>query len=1097
MERGSGMAGRRVGGVLCALLSVALPVAAQVPEWQPRAVAAKALPAPWSALPAGSVTPMAQVAAKAGEGWTLHLPDGTRFAVEGASEVRHPNGDRSFAGTVAGAGALYGVLLTVGEEASFGSFDTPAGRWRLEARGSEGWLLDVQHAGLRLEAADGHALQPPAGAAGRVSRVVPGDKAAAATTIDVLFLYDADFASRYPGTAAQTRINHLVAVANQAFADSGVSLALRLRAADQTPYIGPSGDNGVALQQMAETLDGQSSAFPGLQARRAALGADLVTLVRPHDIETRGSCGIAYFPNGNAAYGVNVLSDSFSGWSLCSDDVYAHEVGHNLGAEHQDGANSPNAGFGTPWIRPGRLHTVMGSFGSGHPDRYLGLARFSNPQQQCGGAPCGVANVHDNARRLRETMATVAAYQPSTSSVPGEAPPARDPDVDGDGVAESADAFPHDARWHADRDGDGVADPVDAFPDDPTESLDSDGDGIGNLADTDDDGDGVADGLDALPLDPGESQDSDGDGHGDVADAFPQDRREWRDSDGDGLGDHAETDADGDGVADVVAGTTAAAQDLLVVSSGTDRILRFDADGGLWAGVDVADRHVPQALGRQAALAWNPFRRELLALVGGSVRRYDRSGPAPLGVFLQPNALGPRPALPSAFPAGLAVTADGTVIVADEGARVLSRHDAVTGHPLPGGVFMQPDLFAAPVRDAALAAGSVWVLESSGRISQVDVASGALLQAATVPQGSFGPDGAGALAVSPDGAQLFLADPANHRVLTSSTASPAFTRVLVGSGSGGLQHPAGLALGPDGRLYVSSLGTDQVLRFDAGSGAFQDVFTQAPAGVLSQPRDLAFVPRVGDRHPRDPARTLRPVAGGWYNPARSGHGLDVQQVGGQLSVIWYTFESDGTPVWYLAVAPLQGSHWQGELRRFRWDASSRSASSEVVGSATLDFSGERRAEFGWTLDGTAGSEPMEPLAVGRSSETQFPTAAWYPPQESGWGLSVTRQGEVAYAIAFVYDAQGEPSWLTASAAADPQRMAMAALRFHGPTRCPGCPGEEAAEAVPAGELVFTIVNGEQAGTTLDLQTGDGRWQRTDVSLERLTDTPTRAGGDPY
>lgn len=44
-----------------------------------------------------------------------------------------------------------------------------------------------------------------------------------------------------------------------------------------------------------------------------------------------------------------------------------------------------------------------------------------------------------------------------------------------------------------DRDGDGWADSEDAFPDDPGEWLDTDGDGTGNNADPDDDGDGYAD----------------------------------------------------------------------------------------------------------------------------------------------------------------------------------------------------------------------------------------------------------------------------------------------------------------------------------------------------------------------------------------------------------------------------------------------------------------------------------------------------------------------------------------------------------------------------------------------------------------------------
>ena len=41
---------------------------------------------------------------------------------------------------------------------------------------------------------------------------------------------------------------------------------------------------------------------------------------------------------------------------------------------------------------------------------------------------------------------------------------------------------------------------------------------------------------------------------------------------------------------------------------------------------------------------------------------------------------------------------------------------------------------------------------------------------------------------------------------------------LVEPGAGGLRAPAGMAFGPDGRLYVSSRETRQILRFDASTG---------------------------------------------------------------------------------------------------------------------------------------------------------------------------------------------------------------------------------------------------------------------------------------
>jgi DNA-binding beta-propeller fold protein YncE len=60
--------------------------------------------------------------------------------------------------------------------------------------------------------------------------------------------------------------------------------------------------------------------------------------------------------------------------------------------------------------------------------------------------------------------------------------------------------------------------------------------------------------------------------------------------------------------------------------------------------------------------------------------------------------------------------------------------------------------------------------------------------------------------------------------------------------TGGLKNPDAAIFGPDGRLYVSSFETDQVLRYEA-DGTFVDVFVAAGAGGLDGPDiGLAFAP---------------------------------------------------------------------------------------------------------------------------------------------------------------------------------------------------------------------------------------------------------------
>jgi DNA-binding beta-propeller fold protein YncE len=58
---------------------------------------------------------------------------------------------------------------------------------------------------------------------------------------------------------------------------------------------------------------------------------------------------------------------------------------------------------------------------------------------------------------------------------------------------------------------------------------------------------------------------------------------------------------------------------------------------------------------------------------------------------------------------------------------------------------------------------------------------------------------------------------------------------FVAAGAGGLDGPAGVAVGPDGNVYVTS-STQEVLRYDGETGAFIDVF----ATGLNSPNNVQF-----------------------------------------------------------------------------------------------------------------------------------------------------------------------------------------------------------------------------------------------------------------
>ena len=114
------------------------------------------------------------------------------------------------------------------------------------------------------------------------------------------------------------------------------------------------------------------------------------------------------------------------------------------------------------------------------------------------------------------------------------------------------------------------------------------------------------------------------------------------------------------------------------------------------------------------------------------------------------------------------------------------------------------------------------------------------------------PDNIGGL-VAPEGlafdsdGKLYVSSSGTDQVLRYDNADEIFEE-FVWAGSGGLDEPTGLAFGPDGNLYVSSRITNEVLRYNgtptsaAGPTSFIDAYVTASAGGLVRPGDLAWGP---------------------------------------------------------------------------------------------------------------------------------------------------------------------------------------------------------------------------------------------------------------
>ncbi len=341
----------------------------------------------------------------------------------------HPSGNKTWIGYLEDFGTSFRVLITTGPDGTSGRIAMPGTEYLVNSQDGKTWLVDTKTSGMTLAIARGNdAIVPPAEAramAAAKASQAPVSASAAPTpqsTVDVMVVYTPSLVAQL-GSGLQTRLDHLVAIANQAYIDSEVAIKIRLVHSTQVAYSDTT-DSNVALDDISG-LNGNSipSSLASVAAWRNTYGADLVVLMRAFNHSIQSGCGVAWVGGidsgtlvGSDHTGYAVVSNGNSGSFFCDEFTFAHELGHNMGNMH-DRRTDPVSTSGVFNYSFG--HGVDNAFSTvmAYPSSFTNgptIGKFSNPQIDCKGRPCGVSGSTNNALSMNNVRSQVANYRATT-----------------------------------------------------------------------------------------------------------------------------------------------------------------------------------------------------------------------------------------------------------------------------------------------------------------------------------------------------------------------------------------------------------------------------------------------------------------------------------------------------------------------------------------------------------------------------------------------------------------------------------------------------------------------------------------------------------
>ena len=301
-----------------------------------------------------------------GDEISLALPRSKSRAVVFERSHAHGGNIHSWVGYFKERGNSNRVLVTTGPAGSFGVIESPEGTYRIVPGKNHDWLVDMAAEALHVPpmSAENDELMAPTPPDGlqplvgeptfeaapfrlggpRIAKVTPAPQA----VIDLMVVVTRTLANRL-GAALMTRLNFLVTRANIAYIDSEIAITLRLVNVTVVDYTDAS-SNVTAINAISADPSLDVATFGSIEAIRTQVRADMVSLMR--DGGAFGGSGLAWVNGVNGIFQPNHMYSVITGCVMACDDVFIHELGHNMGNLHDRATEAWQHAGGTSYASP-------------------------------------------------------------------------------------------------------------------------------------------------------------------------------------------------------------------------------------------------------------------------------------------------------------------------------------------------------------------------------------------------------------------------------------------------------------------------------------------------------------------------------------------------------------------------------------------------------------------------------------------------------------------------------------------------------------------------------------------------------------------------